>query len=130
MYSVRSYGKQHDRYWNQNIQFSVSSKYSNMILSDFCYANNVVYILFENGHLISHKFTIKCLTKRANETFFFNRSSSQHYSQNRKYSKLNDGTCVVFRNQTLCWCKTNYFGYKCENKSNLLLGFKSDYNLT
>lgn len=110
-----------------------------MIVSEVSYTSNVVYILFENGHLISREFGKTYFQKRTNASFCFQTKSHPNYpvngfnktcSKTLQLSCLNGGTCVVFRNQTQCFCKTSYFGSKCENKSNLLLGLKAFYNLT
>lgn len=148
IYSIRSYGPQHKGNHIRDIKFSIPSKYSNMFISDVAYTNDTAYILFENGHIISHRFGIKCVAQCKNGTFCFStkghsacvkssRIPKTYSSKKIQYNCpssakacLNGGTCVLINNITHCWCMIHYYGSTCEFMSNFSLTLKANFNIS
>lgn len=141
-YYVRNYGEQHYKR-DKDIKYRFPSKYSNMVIRDVAYSSNIVYLLFENGNFIGHKFSNKCSKKTAtnvtalslilnNDQKYYSGNNSKQGTKTKSiyYSCKNGGTLFIIRNHTQCWCKKNYFGSHCQNKSNLSLRLKTAYNIT
>lgn len=144
VYTIQSYNKQHGKQRRNNVLFSILSKYSSMIVVDVAYVSNSVYILFENGNIISQSFGVECVKhcstdSNKNLSFYIDNLDDGNTNDvdNDLFHNcapnyticLNGGTCFHLFNHKQCWCKLHYFGKRCQFQSKLDLALTITRNI-